>query len=152
MPERHPSDLLDYLYEELSPERMAEARAHIASCPECLEELKRILEGVGLKVNVLFGHESRGVEEWKEIPKAQFNLVLSPWLGVSVARHLEKKYGQTFLHVPAIPDINSTFEKTRETVQLALDNLEPLSLKVDRELYHTLMTTLTTFGATVFPS
>lgn len=53
---------------------------------------------------------------------------------------------------PAIPDINSTFEKTRETVQLALDKLEPLSLKVDKELYHTLMTTLTTFGATVFPS
>ena len=68
-----------------------------------LEEIKRILEGIGLKVNVLFGHESGGVSEWKEIPKAQFNLVLSPWLGVSVAQHLEKKYGQTFLHVPAIP-------------------------------------------------
>jgi nitrogenase molybdenum-iron protein beta chain len=61
------------------------------------------LEGIGLKVNVLFGHESRGVREWKDIPKAQFNLVLSPWLGVSVAQHLEKKYGQPWLHIPAIP-------------------------------------------------
>jgi nitrogenase molybdenum-iron protein beta chain len=68
-----------------------------------LAELKRILEGIGLKVNVLFGHESRGVREWKDIPKAQFNLVLSPWLGVSVAQHLEKKYGQPWLHIPAIP-------------------------------------------------
>ena len=63
-----------------------------------------------------------------------------------------KRKAQEKPKTPAIPDINSTFEKTRETVQLALDNLEPLSLKVDRELYHTLMTTLTTFGATVFPS
>jgi len=68
-----------------------------------LSELKRILEGIGLKVNVLFGHESGGVAEWKEIPKAQFNLVLSPWLGLSIAQHLEKKYGQYFLHVPSIP-------------------------------------------------
>jgi len=53
---------------------------------------------------------------------------------------------------PTIPEINSTFEKTRETVQLALENLDPSKLKVDRELYHTLMTTLKTFGETVFPS
>jgi len=68
-----------------------------------LAEIKRVLEGIGLKVNVLFGHDSRGVKEWKSIPKAQFNLVLSPWLGLSTARHLEKKYGQPFLHIPAIP-------------------------------------------------
>jgi len=63
-----------------------------------------------------------------------------------------KRKAQVKPKTPAIPDINSTFEKTRETVQLALDNLDPSNLKVDRELYHTLMTTLTTFGATVFPS
>jgi nitrogenase molybdenum-iron protein beta chain len=42
-----------------------------------LNEIKRLLEGIGLKVNILFGHDSRGVSEWKNIPKAQFNLVLS---------------------------------------------------------------------------
>jgi nitrogenase molybdenum-iron protein beta chain len=68
-----------------------------------LEEIKRILEGIGLKVNVLFGHESGGVAEWKAIPKAQFNLVLSPWLGLETAQHLQTKYGQPFLHVPVIP-------------------------------------------------
>ncbi|OAV76224.1 Nitrogenase molybdenum-iron protein beta chain [Bacteroidales bacterium Barb7] len=68
-----------------------------------LSEIKRILEGIGLKVNILFGHESGGVGEWKNIPKAQFNLVLSPWLGLETAQHLEKKYGQPFLHVPVIP-------------------------------------------------
>lgn len=68
-----------------------------------LTEIKRVLEGIGLKVNILFGPESAGVSEWKEIPKAQFNLVLSPWLGLQTARHLEEKYGQPFLHVPVIP-------------------------------------------------
>jgi nitrogenase molybdenum-iron protein beta chain len=68
-----------------------------------LTEIKRVLEGVGLKVNILFGPESAGVSEWKDIPKAQFNLVLSPWLGLQTARHLEEKYGQPFLHVPVIP-------------------------------------------------
>jgi nitrogenase molybdenum-iron protein beta chain len=68
-----------------------------------LTEIKRVLEGVGLKVNILFGPMSNGVAEWKNIPKAQFNLVLSPWLGLQTARHLEQKYGQPFLHVPIIP-------------------------------------------------
>lgn len=68
-----------------------------------LTEIKRILEGVGLKVNILFGKESKGVSEWKDIPKAQFNLVLSPWLGLDTAKHLEQKYGQPYLHVPVIP-------------------------------------------------
>jgi len=68
-----------------------------------LLELKRLLEGIGLKVNLLFGPQSGGVAEWQTVPQAQFNLVLSPWLGLATARHLEKKYGQPFLHLPAIP-------------------------------------------------
>jgi len=68
-----------------------------------LEEIRRLLEGIGLRVNILFGPDSGGVAEWKSIPKAQFNLVLSPWLGVATARHLEEKYGQPFLHVPVLP-------------------------------------------------
>ena len=68
-----------------------------------LAELKRILKGIGLKVNILFGSGSKGVSEWKSIPKAQFNLVASPWLGLSTVEHLEEKYDQPFLHLPTIP-------------------------------------------------
>ncbi|GEO82623.1 nitrogenase component 1 [Pararhodospirillum oryzae] len=68
-----------------------------------LSEIKRLLEGIGLKVNILFGPESAGVAEWKAIPKAGFNLVLSPWLGLETARHLEKVYNQPFLHRPVLP-------------------------------------------------
>ena len=66
-------------------------------------EIKRILEGAGFEVNVLFGSESGGVSEWKDIPKAAFNLVLSPWLGLRTAKHLQKKYGQPYLHIPILP-------------------------------------------------
>jgi len=66
-------------------------------------EIVRILRAAGLKVNVLFGPQSGGVKEWKNIPKAQFNLVISPWVGVQIAQHLEGKYGQPYLHVPVIP-------------------------------------------------
>lgn len=68
-----------------------------------LTEIKRILEGIGLKVNILFGNKSDGVSEWKNIKKAQFNLVLSPWLGLQTAEHLKEKYGQPYLHIPVIP-------------------------------------------------
>jgi nitrogenase molybdenum-iron protein beta chain len=68
-----------------------------------LGEIRRILEGIGLRVNMLFGPSSAGVAEWRAIPRAQFNLVLSPWLGLATAQHLEQTYGQPFLHVPALP-------------------------------------------------
>lgn len=68
-----------------------------------LEELKRILESIGLTVNILFGVHSRGVEEWKQIPQAEFNLVVNTWAGLDIAKHLEKKYGTPYFHFPYFP-------------------------------------------------
>jgi nitrogenase molybdenum-iron protein beta chain len=68
-----------------------------------LSELKRILEGIGLKVNILFGQESRGVAEWKTIPQASFNILVSPWYGLPIVEHLQEKYGQPFFRFPYIP-------------------------------------------------
>ncbi len=68
-----------------------------------LEEIKRVLEGIGLKVNVLFGSGSGGVEEWKTIPQAEFNIVVSAWPGLGIAKHLESKYGTPYVHFPYLP-------------------------------------------------
>lgn len=68
-----------------------------------LEELKRILEGIGLKVNILFGSRSNGIEEWKTIPNAQLNIVASAWAGLDIAKHLKDKYGTPYLHFPYFP-------------------------------------------------
>lgn len=68
-----------------------------------LAEYKRLLAGLGLKANVLFGPESEGVKEWQSIPKANFNILVSPWYGKPIADHLKSKYGQDytwFRHIP----------------------------------------------------
>lgn len=67
------------------------------------EQLKILLEKIGLKVNILFGLTSKGVEEWKNIPNAQFNLLVSPWVGLETVEYLKKKYGTPFLHYPVLP-------------------------------------------------
>lgn len=68
-----------------------------------LEEYKRLIEGIGLKVNILFGPYSGGVEEWKSIPKAGFNVLISPWYGSEIVENLEAKYNQPFFQFPYIP-------------------------------------------------
>lgn len=68
-----------------------------------LEEIKRLLTRIGLKVNILFGNGSKGIEEWKSIPKAEYNLVISPWVGLSIAENLKKKFGTPYLHYPELP-------------------------------------------------
>lgn len=83
-------------------------------------EIVRILRNSGFEVNVLFGAESSGAEEWKNIPKAQFNLVISTWSGLKIAEHLEKKYNQPYLHIPVIPiGEEATTEFIRKVVDYA---------------------------------
>ena len=68
-----------------------------------LENIKKVLEDIGLKVNILFGNVSGGVEEWKTIPNAQFNIFAGAWAGLDIVEHLEKKYGTPYLHFPYLP-------------------------------------------------
>jgi nitrogenase molybdenum-iron protein beta chain len=99
-------------------------------------ELKRILEGAGLKVNVLFGPESGGIREWLDLPKAQFNLVVSPWVGLETAEHLQAKYKQPYLHVPVIPvGEEATAEFIRQVVAYAGVNPEKSEEFIRREAH-----------------
>lgn len=68
-----------------------------------LEDIKRLLESVGLTVNILFGWSSGGAAEWKRIPAAQANIVISPWVGVKAATTLQQRFGTPFLHYPVFP-------------------------------------------------
>ena len=84
------------------------------------QEIARILRGAGFEVNVPFGPENNGVADWLRIPKAQFNLVISPWVGVRNAEHLQEKYGQPFLHISEIPlGAEATSEFIRKVVEFA---------------------------------
>ena len=105
-----------------------------------LSEIKRILEGIGLKVNILFGNGSRGAAEWKDIPKAKFNIVLSPWLGLKTAEHLQKKYGQPFLHYPVIPigakETGKFLRKVADFAGLEKGRVETFIRKEEKEYYY----------------
>lgn len=89
-----------------------------------LEEIKRILTGIGLKVNILFGYGSEGVSEWKKIPNAELNIVLSPWVGLGAAKLCQRKYGTPYLHENILPvglKDTSAFLR-RVAANLELDN------------------------------
>lgn len=105
-----------------------------------LEEIKRILEGAGFKVNILFGNKSAGVSEWRTIPNAEFNLVLSPWLGLKTAKYLERKYNQPYLHIPVLPiGAKETAEFIRKVVDFAgIDNskAEEFIKKEEEDYYY----------------
>jgi len=68
-----------------------------------LESIKELLAGIGLKANLLFGPGSGGVEAWRKVPAAQFNLVVSPWVGLKTAQLLQEKFGTPYLHHPVLP-------------------------------------------------
>lgn len=104
-----------------------------------LEELKRLLEAIGLKVNVLFGNESGGVEEWKTIPNAEFNILVNAWAGLDIVKHLEKKYKTPYLQFPYLPIGGiETSKFLREVVKFAHldeDKAEKFITKEEEKYY-----------------
>lgn len=67
-----------------------------------IEQLKALISSIGLKPNVIFGLEG-GIEALNKIPKAQFNLLISPWVGLKNVKKLNEKFGTPYLHYPALP-------------------------------------------------
>ena len=88
-----------------------------------LKEYKRLLEGLGLTVNILFGPHSGGVKEWQTIPKANFNILVSPWYGETIVKNLEEKYGQPYYHFPYLPiGSNETLKFLNGVIDFANEN------------------------------
>lgn len=85
-----------------------------------IREYKRLLEGIGLKVNVFFGPESKGVKEFQDIPKANFNILVSPWYGKSIVDNLERKYGQPYTWFHSVPiGANETEKFLNQVIEFA---------------------------------
>ncbi len=66
-----------------------------------IEELSRLLAGVGLRANPLFGAEG-GVHGLQALAQAELSLVLSPW-GLEPARELERRFGTPWLEAGGLP-------------------------------------------------
>lgn len=118
-----------------------------------LREYKRLLEGIGLKVHILFGPQSEGVEEWKRIPRANFNILVSPWYGLPIVEHLEDIYEQPFTRFPNVPiGANETERFLRQVIDFAkgqdtkIDEEEAEKfIKKEREAYYEEIDNLATF-------
>lgn len=67
-----------------------------------LRELEKLVESIGLTPNTIFGHD-RGIKSLNKVPEAEFNILVSPWLGLENVKLLEKKFGTPYLHYPTLP-------------------------------------------------
>lgn len=104
-----------------------------------LEGLKKILEAIGLKVNILFGNQSGGVEEWKTIPNAQFNIVADSWASLKIAKRLKKKYGTPYYHFPYLPigglETSRFLRGVADYAQLDKEKVEAYIEKQEQDYY-----------------
>ncbi len=67
-----------------------------------LRELEKLVAELGLTPNTIFGYD-RGIQNIDLVPKAQFNLLVSPWVGLKNVQKMEKKLGIPYLHYPVLP-------------------------------------------------
>ncbi|MDR2197793.1 MAG: hypothetical protein LBO07_07535 [Coriobacteriales bacterium] len=100
-----------------------------------LREYKRLFEALGLKVNILFGPESAGVDEWKSIPEANFNVLISPWYGLPIVEHLQERYDQPYFRFPYVPiGANETTRLLEGLSAFAIEQGAPLNPRRTRAL------------------
>ncbi|MBM7865607.1 hydrogenase [Heliobacterium gestii] len=104
-----------------------------------LIELKRILEGIGLQVNTLFGVDSAGIKEWLTIPHAEFNILISAWPGVDLVKSLQERYGTPYYHFPYLPiggvETSRFLRGLVDFAQLDRDRAEAFIKKEEEKFY-----------------
>lgn len=67
-----------------------------------LQAIEGLLAELGLVPNVIFG-PGNGLAALNKVPQAQFNLLVSPWVGLKNVQHLQEIFGTPYLHYPVLP-------------------------------------------------
>ncbi|HEY3424951.1 MAG TPA: nitrogenase component 1 [Negativicutes bacterium] len=108
-----------------------------------LNELKKLLAGIGLKANILFGYNSGGVKALDAIPAAAFNLVVSPYIGLKTVELLKEKFQTPYIHYPVLPIGATETSKFLRTIAAfagtASKQTEEFILQKENEFYHYLI-------------
>jgi nitrogenase molybdenum-iron protein beta chain len=101
--------------------------------------LKQLLEQIGLKVNLLFGVDS-SVQSWRRISSAAVNLVVSPWVGLDLVRHLKERFGTPYLHYPVLPigayETSKFLKWIAQELRLDMMKVRALIAQQEREFYY----------------
>lgn len=64
--------------------------------------LTEMLEGIGLKVNMLFG-PTTSIENWQKSSSASLNILISPWANLDNVKLMESKFNIPYLHFSLLP-------------------------------------------------
>lgn len=67
-----------------------------------LRAIEKLVAELGLTPNTIFGY-GRDISNIDKIPQAEFNLLVSPWVGLESVKFLETKFGTPYLHYPVLP-------------------------------------------------
>ncbi len=67
-----------------------------------IRELEKLIAELGLTPNTIFGYK-RGIDNINKIPEAEFNLLVSAWVGLGNMKKMERKLGIPYLHYPTLP-------------------------------------------------
>ncbi len=103
------------------------------------EVLAALLKELGLKANIIFGY-GNGIENINKLPKAQFNLLVSPWLGLSSVQLLEELFTTPYLHYPNLPigayETSKFLRTVGEFAGLDREKTEDLIREKERRYYY----------------
>jgi len=104
-----------------------------------LEALGELLKAVGLEPNILYGLDN-GLDKFRKIPEAAFNLVISPWIDVGIAQDLEKRFGTPYLqqtHLPIGPTETTKFlRRLANFAELDRNVVEAVIKREERRYYY----------------
>ena len=101
-------------------------------------EIKTLLEKIGLKANLIVG-EFDALENLKKIPAAEYNIVLSSWIGHKTAEKLEEKFGTPYISFPGVPtgpkQASEFLRVIGERLNASADVIEDLIAREERRAY-----------------
>lgn len=103
-----------------------------------LDAIKELLESIGLKPNIIFT-EFNGFEKLKELPAAEYTLVLSTWNGHRAAEKLKEKFGIPYITFPSVPvgpkQTNSFLRTVGEKLNVPEDVVEKFIKQKESRTY-----------------
>ncbi|MDF2514287.1 MAG: oxidoreductase/nitrogenase component 1 [Herbinix sp.] len=104
-----------------------------------LRELEALVAELGLIPNTIFGY-GRGIQNIDRIPEADFNLLISPWVGLESVQFLEEKFQTPYLHYPVLPigafETSKFLRAVGEYAEVDQGLIEEVVKKKEEEYYY----------------
>ena len=104
-----------------------------------IEQLEKLVKSLGLTPNSIFGYNS-GIDAIDLVPKAQFNLLVSPWVGVSSMENMKRKLGIDYLHCPVLPigatETTKFLKKVGEFAGVSEEKIKEATEAGEKYFYH----------------